>query len=74
MKEIGLIRGQIFRLQLTSRLVAHLVEKGFMEFDDEQFDEAVYSLTRLLKDGVELDDYSYEFVVTDLYDKKKYIA
>lgn len=74
MQNINSISGQLFRLQLSTRLIAHLVDKGFMDFDDEQFDEATYSLARLLKDGLELDDYSYEFTVFDKQTRKSYIA
>lgn len=74
MKKINMIAGQMFRLQLSARIIVKLVEQGFMEYDDKQIDEAIRATARLLKDGIELEDFSYDFVVTDKDAKKTYIA
>lgn len=73
-KKTSMLTSQIFRLQLCAQIISYLEEKGFMSIDLEQAQEATYSLARLLKDNIELHDFSYQFVVTDKQDKKKFIA
>lgn len=74
MKKPSMITNQIFRLQLSSQIILYLHEKGFINCNDEQAEEAMYSLARFFKSGIDLEDFSFEFTVTDKGDNKKFIA
>lgn len=73
-KKTSMLTSQLFRLQPCAQIIYYLEDKGFIEIDLEQAQEATYSLARLLKDSIELPDFSYQFIVTDKQDKKKFIA
>lgn len=73
MKKASLITGQLFRLQLSSEIVSHLIDKGFIS-QDSQVNDMVRSLTSMFRSGIELEDFSFEFNITDLCDNKKFIA
>ena len=69
-----MIAGQIFRLQLSAGIIANLAEQGYIKCEDEILDQAIHATAKLLKDGVELPDFSYEFIVTDKDNNEIYTA
>ena len=60
---------QLFSIQLSEKIISNLVGFG-LDFDNDLKDEYVHLLARLFRDGIELDDFSFEILATDKLDEK----
>lgn len=74
MKNINMITGQMFRLQLSAKILNKLIEAKLIDYEEGRTEKAMYEMAKLFKEGVELEDFQYEFRVTDLDSGKTYVA